>query len=239
MAPFAKERPKRDDTASLFELVRDLLPGEQTPYEQAWHRIVQNVPRESGYPNSAALLTSLWPNLCQYSLLLCEQDEHTIQELRLWLSEIQRTPNCIGAEVYKGDWRDRFRQGIIAAGDLVLISFDPYMFNRHSVKGPNLGNMYPRDLGILTSAVQRTSQATIVQLSTFSANCDNSQEDVIAAIGCLLKDSGLEIVAAVRANGQMMSLVLARNVTWSNCFGSLPNRFQSWLERAKTRHPRG
>jgi hypothetical protein len=52
------------------------------------------------------------------------------------------------------------------SGDLVLLSFDPYMINRHRVKNPQPGNMYPTDLTRLAKALERVSKSIIVQVST-------------------------------------------------------------------------
>jgi hypothetical protein len=93
--------------------------------------------------------------------------------------------------------------------------------------------MYPSDLELLAGIAKRTSQGLIVQLSTYSANFDNSQEDVLPHVILLLKDCGLKIVARVSANGQMMSLVLAHNIEWSDYFRLIPPCFNSWLARAQ------
>jgi hypothetical protein len=62
MPPLATDRrsknsAKPDKEEQLFNFVRNRLPGDKTPYEQAWHRIVSPPLRNGGYPNSAALLT--------------------------------------------------------------------------------------------------------------------------------------------------------------------------------------
>lgn len=231
MAPFATERPKPDRGARVFNSVRDRLPGEHTPYEQAWHELAQG--KGDGYPISAALVKSLWPG--RYSLLLCDTDPSTAQELTLWSNETKRSPKCIAAEVYPGDWRARFNQGVAASGDLVFFSFDPDMFNQHRVRDRNSRHMYPGDLDLLATVVHGISQGMIVQLSTYSANCDNSQSTVIEVVASLIRNSGLKIVAAVSANGQMMSLVLARGIVWSDSMRCLASRFASWQALAEQR----
>jgi len=85
------------------------------------------------------------------------------------------------------------------------------------------------DLKRLATVVQGISQSVVVQLSTYSANYDNSQKDVLEVVTSLLKCCGLEIVATVPAKGQMMSLVLARGIGWSDSIRSLACRFTSWL----------
>ena len=224
-APFATQRTAK--RADCFDRVRDRLPGQRSPYECTWHKILRRRPANSGYPNSAAFLTNLWK--APYSLLLCEADRATAGELTRWSDVIHGGPNCAGIEIFKGDWRARFKQDIFPEGDLVFFSFDPYMFNHHSVTKPYPGNMYPEDLDILASAVQGIRQGTIVQLSTFCANARNPQRKVSAAIGSEFEKCGLRIIAKVRANGNMMSLVLTRNVDWNDSLRTLPERFNLWL----------
>jgi hypothetical protein len=104
------------------------------------------------------------------------------------------------------------------------------MFDRNSVGDQNPRHIYRDDLKYFATAIQPISQSLVVQLSTYSAQNDNSQSDVIDVVLSCLKDSGLEIVATVRANGNMMSLVLARGIEWSDSLRSLSARFGSWLE---------
>jgi hypothetical protein len=232
MSPFAKERsPKLDHSARLFDSVRDRLPGAQSPYEQAWHKLKLAALPAIGYPNSAAFLTSLWTG--SYSLFLCETDSPTAQELDAWVKVARRSPKCVYARVFKKDWRFRFRQGLPVLGDLVFFSFDPDMFSRNSVRNRNPRHMYREDLECFATAIQPISQSLVVQLSTYSAQNDNSQPDVIDVVRSSLKDSGLEIVATARADGNMMSLVLARGIEWSDSLRSFGARFDSWLELVK------
>lgn len=226
MAPLAHQRPKLDQTSQVFDLVRTRLPGEGTPYEKAWHTLS---PTGNAYPNSAAFLTAVWPG--RYSLLLCEIERTIAENLRAWTENVKHKPHCIGAEVAEGDWRKRFRKGVRLSGDFAFFSFDPYMFDRHGPgKSPKPGNMHPSDLKILATAIGPISQGIVVQLSTFSANNDNAQPDVIEVVRSGLKDSGLEIVADVHANGNMMSIVLVRNIAWADSLGSLGSRFKFWLD---------
>lgn len=92
--------------------------------------------------------------------------------------------------------------------------------------------MYPDDIEQLATVVQGISQSVVVQLSTYGANSDNSQKDVLEKVTSLLQSCGLEMVATIRANGQMMSLVLARGIGWSDSIQSLASRFTSWLARS-------
>lgn len=50
----------------------------------------------------------------------------------------------------------------------------------------------------------------VLQLSTYSANNANSQDDVILSIEPIFNTAGLELAAIVRADGNMMSMVFSR-----------------------------
>src|SRR5580658_2561114 len=104
MSPFATERPLIDDTAPLFDCVRTRLPGAQSPYEEAWHRLAALAPNRIGYPNSASLVVEMWSR--DLSLVLCDAEPATVGELRAWADEIGLSNGC----VFGGDWRLRFDQ---------------------------------------------------------------------------------------------------------------------------------
>ena len=108
------------------------------------------------------------------------------------------------------------------------------MINRHPVKNPQPGNMYPTDFTYLAKALERIPQGIIVQLSTYSVNDGNSQGEVTEMVRSLLKDCGLEIVAGVPASGHMMSFVLSRGVAWSGRLQSLASDFGSWLAKSRS-----
>lgn len=227
MSPMADERPKRDLTAHLFDHVHTRLPGERTAYEQAWHRLA---PQSGKYPNSASFLADIWA--AHYSMLLCESDPATVRQLVTWAHTAAREENCFGAEVFAGDWRDRFRQGLTVSGELVLISFDPYMFDCHG-SGRNPGNMVPSDLDQLAETVKYIDGAVLVQLSTFSANNNNPQRRVRELVMSHLSPWDFELLAGVRADGNMMSLVLGRHVEIPARINELAGKFEAWLNRAK------
>lgn len=227
MSPSTTDR--LDATSQLFDRARKRLPGECTPYEVAWNALV---PHGSSYPNSAAFLVSLWPR--QYSLLLCESDSKTVDDLRTWAETVRLSPTCMNVEVAEGDWRERFSSGIDLRADLLFVSFDPYMFDRN---GPGrtfrTGNMYPCDLDRLAAAIAPISQGVVVQLSTYSANNNNPQQMVIDVVSSRVAPSMLEIAAVIRADGNMMSLVLTRNLSWVDSLRELPPRFAAWLSNLK------
>lgn len=226
MAPMADERPKLDATAHVFDYVQARLPGEDTAYERAWQALVS---APGKYPNSASFLTTVWPR--QSSLLLCESEPTTVQQLRAWARGATRGANVIDADVWGGDWRVGFRRGVSTSGELTLFSFDPYMFDRHG-SGRNAGNLDPSDLDLLAATLDSVCGHVLVQLSTYSANNDNPQSAVTEVVTSRLSHVGLELLAAVRADGNMMSLVLGRDVKKA-AIAALPARFECWLARAK------
>jgi len=229
MAPFARSRPKIDVSSALFDRARDRLPGDRSVYEVAWEGLTQG---RRGYPNSAAFVEWLWRE--PYSMLLCELQPVTAGELRAWARSVAQSAKCVAVQIVEGDWRKRFRSGLSASGDLVLVSFDPYMFDRHGPgRLPNAGNLYLEDLDLLATAIAPITAGVIVQLSTYSANNDNPQASVIEAVRSRIAQSRLALTGVARVDGNMMSMILTRDVQWADALRDVPARFQHWLERLK------
>ena len=235
MAPFATERPRIDETADLFDYVREHLAEGESLYEKAWHELQMAHATSIGYPNSVNFLVAAWRK--QYSLLLCEIDTATVHELRDWTDGLTGAERCVSKEVFAGNWRTRFNEGLPLSGDALLFSFDPYMVSRRrAVNNPVAANVYPEDLDCLPGFVDAVPDPLLMQISTYSANDGSSQEAVIDVVNSSIAASGLEIVAVVRPlkkdlrdrNGQMMSLVLARNAPWANSLSLLEDRFHRW-----------
>lgn len=228
MSPCATEMHERGDLAR-FNSVRRRLPGQRSVYELTWNRLASDC---EGYPNSAAFVRALWPH--RFSLLLCEKDPSTFQDLEHWKPETADLPNCTGIDLHPGDWRKRFTGGLRPEGDIVFFSFDPNMFDQNpNVNDRKPENMYPCDLEALASTLQGVSQPALMQLSTYSANNGNSQELVVKSVRSLLQPSGLKILAIVRVNKQMMSIVLGRNIEWPDSLRSLDRRFDAWFEGSR------
>lgn len=193
-------------------------------YEQAWHSLA-NQHQQIGYPSSAAFVRQIWNG--PYSMLLCENDPGTAAEIAQW---IRPGVDCL----FRDDWAVRFAQPLLSLddvglppGSLTLISFDPDMYNRHHhIRNPR--NLYQGDLGATVRALNRVEGPTIIQLSTYSANDDNPQEAVISSVNAVLYIGGFTLAAVVRVDGNMMSLVYARNVEWSTELAGLPGRFKQW-----------
>jgi hypothetical protein len=225
MAPLADERPKLDATAGLFDCVHEHLPGEGTAYELAWHALA---PDACCYPNSAAFLTQVWQ--ADYALVLCESEPATVRALETWRETVAARERCVRLEIVNGDWRDRYREGFAPEGDLTLLSFDPYVVSRtYAVR--DAANMYQSDLELVGSATQSIPGRVLMQLSTYSVNGENSQEVVTEAVTSTLQPFGLQLVALVRTDGEMMSLLLGRGIGGGPSLDDLPERFDAWLGR--------
>jgi hypothetical protein len=221
LSPYAVRSPSQSQTAADFDFVANHLPGQGSAYEQAWRHLREG---RCQYPTSASLVRNLWSR--PLDLVLCEVDESTADEIAEW----ERTLVDTQMELHRGDWRERFRKGFTADADLYLISFDPYMFDRHGAPGsPNRANMWPND--ILRAAAAIPSKPVIVQLSTYSANNANAQNDVVSSIEPVFTEIGLELAATVRSDGNMMSMVFSRDVSQIRD-AKLEQRFAAWLSQA-------
>ena len=186
MAPLATERFQSGWWGYLFDHARDRAKCGST-YEETWRKIAAGRP---AYPNSAAFVSSLWGG--RHSLLLCEWDDATVDELRQWARTLESQPNCAGVRISQGDWRRTFEREIWESQDVTMLSFDPDMFNRH---GSNDGRkMTPSDLALVANTLKPVSGAMVVQVSTYDVNSDNSQKDVEPAIRSGLQAAGLTLL---------------------------------------------
>ncbi len=122
-------------------------------------------------------------------------------ELQAWAHEMGLSGEC----VFDGDWRLRFNRELPVSADLVFFSFDPYMISHVPVGCPKPANIYPDDLDLLAAAVARIPTGIVVQLSTYSTQNGNSQD---------------EATREVQPNLQMMSLVLTRGLPWTGALQS-------------------
>lgn len=116
-----------------FEKVWKNLPGLRSEYELAWHALA---PLQSfGYPNSAIFVESIWAG--DFSILLCEINSFSCQQIDQWLPIWRAVANCKEAVLSKGAWQDRFEHGLphpieVGLSDeaLTFISFDPNMYDQ-------------------------------------------------------------------------------------------------------------
>lgn len=208
MAPIATSRPVVDQYALPFDNVAGMLPGQGSVYEKAWKILAPSL--EIGYPNSANFLATVWRG--EWNMLLCESCAETVIALRLWANTMAEGQSR-QVEIFSGEWRDRFQQDLDPTGDFVFVSFDPYMVSQHEhIQQRDQGNMYPEDLDIVKEALGQIDKPIIVELSTYSANGDNTQEDVIAMARDRFAVVDLTLTETVKANGNMMSMVFTRNL---------------------------
>lgn len=233
MAPLANDRQQPVDPR--FDRVRDRLPNQPgSVYEQAWHRLA---PNGEGYPNSAAFVNAVWER--DLSLSLCEIDDATCKVLAPWLRCVAKAKNCRATELCRGDWRNRFAEGLPSPAEagleddaLTLVTFEPNMYNkRRECNTPKHYNIYPENVEQAMCAMRRLEGGVLIQLSTYSANDGNAQRNVIQSLREILEPNAFKLTAQVRVNGNMMSLVYARNVSWDAELTDLPGRFTEWLAK--------
>ena len=226
MAPLATERARPHWSSELFDHARDRTKRDSI-YERTWSCLDRDASR---YPNSAAFVAALWRG--QYSMVLCEYDDATVGELRSWKVDRETEPRCGGIEVAAGDWRQRFETAVAAAEPLFL-SFDPDMFSCSDATDDGR-KMTRSDLARVTRVVPATG-SVLMQLSTYSANGDNTQAKVKAVVSSSLNGTGLELLAVVKTDDQMMSMVLGRSCADAMVkrVFTMPERFESWLYQLK------
>ena len=227
MAPLAQYR---DGTDNRFDRVRDNLPGQQSPYEQAWQ---YHAPK-AGYPNSAAFVDQVWPG--DFSLLLCETRPATVRALEAWREIVDRSDRCRRrTQVWPRDWRVRFDQGLPSPGDvglkpesLTLVSFDPYKCNtRGEPNGEGDDDLYPEDIERVRDQSRNLEGQILIQLSTYDTP-QGDQDALIAQVCGILGD--FELAAAVRIPDRpMMSMVFTHCVPWFDQLENLHDDFNDWL----------
>ena len=163
-----------------------------------------------GYPNSAAFVRGIWKK--HYSLLLCEIDPSTTNAINNWLPGTRRQPQCTCAKLFEGDWRDGFKQGLPSPADVslpknsfTLVPFDPHLYSRHPHGRPNGEGsgkyediIRPQHLDLTLLALNKGKGGIFIQLSTYTANGNNRQEDVINSVSDILTPCGFHLQAKVR-----------------------------------------
>ena len=230
MAPLARKRKGEDD---LFDKVKNCLSScSKSAYELAWHQLA---PREvEGYPNSAAFVEQVWKG--DFSMLLCEKNKRTCEEIEDWRQRVDKRRKA--TKLFCGKWQERFKNELpspadvgLADGSLTLIAFDPNMYDRHKVAEPRPENLYPECLEVVAGAVKNLRNDILIQMSTYSANNANPQGAVIASVNQVLVPNGFQLITVVRIDGNMMSLVYARNAPWAATLAYLPGRFAERFTR--------
>ena len=230
MAPWATRCTKPDE---IFESVKNRLSVKGSAYEQAWHSLSQGQ-QGKGYPNSSAFVQEVWKH--NFSLILCEKDDQTADEIDEWLHVARKSPKCTDGELSRGDWRERFVDGLpnpsatgLPAGSLTVVSFDPTMYSsRYSPVRRCATNLYRIDLGLVLYALGGVTGPIVIQLSTYTANDNNPQDKVIESIYSVLTRGQFQQAAVVREDENIMSLVYTREVDWADDLAGLPDRFAEW-----------
>ena len=230
MAPWATECTKPDHR---FASVKNDLPGKGSTYEQAWHSLSQQN-QKTGYPNSSAFVREVWKH--NYSLILCERDFQTADEIEKWLPEARQSPGCNQAKLFRYDWRERFLSRLpnpsavaLPTDSLTMVSFDPTMYSSiYSPVSRRTKYLYRVDLGLTLYALSDVTGPVVLQMSTYSANGGNPQKKVIESVNSVLTPGQFQQAAVIRVNGSMMSLVYTREVDWAGDLAGLPERFAEW-----------
>lgn len=219
MSPYATRSPNPGQNGEDFSNVERRLPGQESTYEVAWTALRRG-PCE--YPSSAAFVSHLWQD--SLHLFLCERDPTTADEIDRWSETLD---DRVRYELHRGDWRETVADGLPSTSDALLMSFDPYMFDRHGRPGHgNLGNMIPADLEIVCTATAAILGPIALQLSTYSANNANRQEDVASVVVARLEEAGFRLVDLIPADGNMMSLVFGRSIALEL---RLAARWKDWM----------
>ncbi len=235
MAPFSIpkliEKPERNTTRRLFEEVRDRLPGQKSLYELLWLEAITHSDGQNKekYPSSTVFVYNFWKRRLNRKLilLLCEICPSKAEEIKTWLSNNQIDENSLS----RGDWRIKFREPISSADShVILISFDPNMYNYNEGEKWSEKNMYPNDLNYWGI---ESDLPMIVQLSSY-ANVHIKDGQLIAEsdIKKRMANIGFLDCCCVKANKEMMSLIFWRKTDLSKHFEALEMRFKTWLDRA-------
>lgn len=235
MAPLARTKETLDDrrfNAVEARVQQDPGPdhGWASKYEWAWHHLEPRV----GYPSSAAFVRQIWEQ--NYSLLLCENDRETADEIDRWLRPDE-------GNLCRGDWRNRFAQRLpspadvdLLPGSLTLVSFDPDLISCHNrprrLNRKQRRRVYPEDLREVRDQLAGLDGRVLIQLSTYTA-ANNPEEQVARMVYDILTPdpNGFDRIATVRVDGHKRSMVYARglnNDQWVDQLENLSDRFDVW-----------
>jgi hypothetical protein len=259
MAPLAREKDPQSKPDKRFNLVAARVQSNHEPnhewaskYEWAWHHLEPSV----GYPSSAAFVRQVWEQ--NYSLLLCESDGETADEIDRWLRPDE-------GNLCRGDWRNRFDQRLptlddvdLPPGSLTLVSFDPDLISWHPrpdrLDHKQRRAVYSEDLQDVQNQLAGFDGRVTIHLPTYTAQ-NNAQGAVISSVNSILVAGGFTLAALVMIpkdrqrqgppildyRKDMMSMIYARglDVKWTDQLANLPRCFATWFRDATKARPAG
>ena len=236
MAPLATENKFKDAKFKSAENSLPNLGNSAVAYGQAWHQLTAGHHPPKGYPSSAAFAEQVWKG--DFSMLLCEKDQPTIDEIKPWLQRVDKLGRCKATELFCGDWRERFKKWLprpadveLADGSLTLVLFDPDRYDPNwNVPNPSPRRLYPGDLELAAQAMKNLEGGILIQLSTYSVK-GTTKEIVKASVSQILAPHGFAPLAVVHAGKKMMSLVYARNVSWAAELADTLGGFGNWYSK--------
>ena len=194
-----------------FRAALDRLPqtADRSAFEHAWSGLTNGTGLP--YPNSAALASQVWSH--RLSMLLCEADPDTAQELCSWLGQPDVNSRLEGKSLYPGDWRRGVASMVdrLAGVDLVYIEQDPMQYDFRDVE-PRLkqsNKLFPCDVRQVLKLVEGLTIPVVLQLSSFTANGGCTHQKTRESVLQLLAPAGFQLQGEVVADGHMISLVYA------------------------------
>ncbi|OGJ90696.1 MAG: hypothetical protein A2350_05330 [Candidatus Raymondbacteria bacterium RifOxyB12_full_50_8] len=227
MAPFSLPEAGgyKSSSHADFEKVRKVLPGRQSLYEFTW----QKLSGRSGlpYPSSTVFVATLWQGAL--SMHLCEIDPAKATDIHAFLALLGKKETIQESEVSQRDWR----QGLVLKpADICLIQFDPNRFECNQQTGNDGFTMYPADLDRITGWLNRYATPCVIQLSSYSANNNNSVERIEDTILQKMTPAGFKLLSTVTADGNMASFIIYRGFECK--IKDLKTCFNNWLKHHVT-----
>lgn len=224
MAPFSTVEKKDSQTRHHFERCRNRLPGERSVYELAWHDLTRSKP--GLYPSSAAFMTYLWHGPLSFSV--CEIDDTTADAIDQWWNSGSWSKTW-SMRLHRGSWRDAGALSLTDC-DIRLVQCDPDRFETHRDK-QNGRVMYVGDMEKLCGELSDTHTPTIVMLSSYSAQNDNSISTIQGSLVEGLGRHSFQRAMTVKADGNMVSFVFQRGFPTTACLSGKAEEFTRWLNR--------
>lgn len=197
-------------------------------FETAWFALSPN--RGLPYPSSAALVLNVWR--MGLSLSLCEASVPVADEIDGWLATQEVRERVTHSVLLRGDWRNAAMGPLLVSpdADILYIEMDPYRYDSRDQnvrKTTDSATVYPEDLTLLARSLGAEQRPLLLQLSSFSAQNGNSPEVIEASVRAVLEPHSFVFRDRVAVDGQMVSFVLARNLTVAG--GPLQPDFSAWL----------